>query len=209
MHLDFDQISEIADGRAPAEGDARHLADCAACRETLRRVQDLVAAAHALPRDVAPPPEVWASLRERVAGRPESRRFARVWWRIGSIAAAAVFVLVIGTALLLHPAAKAKGAKLSPPAPAAIPLVVASVDRNYSETLTELRTTLDSQRATLSPTTVRTVERSLAVIDSAIAEAHAALARDPANQTLVDILAAHYERKVDLLQRASELSSSN
>src|SRR2546423_9535794 len=138
MHLDFDQISEIADGRAPAEGDARHLADCAACRETLRRVQDLVAAAHALPRDVAPPPEVWASLRERVADRPESRRFARVWWRIGSIAAAAVFVLVIGTALLLHPAAKAKGAKLPPPAPAALPLVVASVDRNYSEMLTDL-----------------------------------------------------------------------
>src|SRR6266513_1560883 len=105
--------------------------------------------------------KISSRLRARVAGRPEPRRFARVWWRIGSIAAAAVFVLVIGTALLLHPAAKAKGAKLPPPAPAAIPLVVASVDRNYSETLTELRTTLDSQRATLSPTTVRTVERSL------------------------------------------------
>ena len=59
----------------------------------------------------------------------------------------------------------------------------------------------------MSPATVRTVERALTVIDSAIAEARAALAADPANAALIDILSAHYERKVDLLQRATELSS--
>ena len=72
----------------------------------------------------------------------------------------------------------------------------------------ELPRTLDSQRATLAPYTVRVVERSLATIDSAIAEARAALAADPANEALVRILSAHYERKVELLQRATELSSS-
>ena len=51
-------------------------------------------------------------------------------------------------------------------------------------------------------------ERSLATIDSAIAEARAALAADPANEALVRNLSAHYERKVELLHRATELSSS-
>jgi hypothetical protein len=60
----------------------------------------------------------------------------------------------------------------------------------------------------LSPATVRVVERSLATIDTAIAEARAALASDPANRSLVEILSANYERKVELLQRATELSSS-
>ena len=61
----------------------------------------------------------------------------------------------------------------------------------------------------LSPGTVKTLEHSLSVIDAAIAEARAALAADPANQSLVDILAGHYAREVDLLQRATELSTSN
>jgi CHASE3 domain sensor protein len=81
------------------------------------------------------------------------------------------------------------------------------VDMNYVETVASLRETLDSQRGVLAPSTVRTVDRALAVIDSAIAEARAALASDPANSALVDILSAHYERKVELLQRAAELST--
>jgi hypothetical protein len=87
--------------------------------------------------------------------------------------------------------------------------VLYAVDKNYVATIRELRATLETQRPTLAPSTVRTVEHSLSVIDTAIAEARAALAADPANQYLVDILAAHYERQVDLLQRATELLSSN
>jgi hypothetical protein len=82
------------------------------------------------------------------------------------------------------------------------------VERNYVATVDELRRTLDAQRSALAPTTVRIVERSLATIDTAIAEARAALESDPANQALLEVLAASYERKVELLQRATKLSSS-
>jgi hypothetical protein len=50
-----------------------------------------------------------------------------------------------------------------------------------------------------------TLERTLRVIDEAIAEARAALAADPSNRTLLDVLSANYEQKVELLRRASEL----
>ena len=49
------------------------------------------------------------------------------------------------------------------------------------------------------------MDRSLAVIDTAIAETRAAITDDPNNAALVEILSSHYERKVELLQRASEL----
>lgn len=222
-HLDFEQISEIADGREhppvgradghPAESrEARHLAECGACRETLRKVRELVTAARGLPRDVAPPPEVWSALRERVAREPAGRLVTRRWWHNGWMATAAAMLLVVGTAVLMpRTAGKAKGSKLPRATPVAVlpsPVVLIAVDKNYAATVAELRESLDAQRPTLAPATVRTVERSLAVIDSAIAEARNALASDPANQALVDILSAHYERKVDLLQRATELSSS-
>lgn len=214
-HLDFEQISDIADGREPAADSpqARHLSECAACRETLRAVRELVTAAHGLPRDVAPPPEVWSALRERMAREPTVRLAPRRWWHNGWMATAAAILLVVGTAVLMpRTAGKAKGSKLPAPTPVALsptPVVLMAVDKNYAATVAELRATLDAERTTLSPSTVRTVERSLAVIDSAIAEARNALASDPTNQAIVDILSAHYERKVDLLQRATELSSSN
>jgi hypothetical protein len=46
------------------------------------------------------------------------------------------------------------------------------------------------------------------VIDTAIAEARAALAADPGNQEIAAILAAQYRNKVNLLQRATKLSPS-
>jgi len=215
-HYDIETLSAHADGELNTVAESRierHLAECSACRDSLRGVRELVAAAHALPRDIAAPPEVWAALRTRVAGvsPAASRRHSGSWWRSGWIAAAAAIVLVVGTAVLMpRTAGKAKATKLGRPAPVAVsPVALSNVDRNYSATLSELRESLDSQRHALSPSTVRIVERSLATIDTAIAEARDALASDPANQTLVEILSAHYERKVELLQRAAELSSSS
>jgi hypothetical protein len=215
-HLTFEEINELADGRTrsggyPPTGDGQeptHLESCAECRDTLRRVRSLIAAAHALPRDVAPPPEVWDALQLRVAVR--SGRSRTKWWVGGWVAAAAAIVLLVGSAVLMPPAAnKLKGSKPSASAqPVASPVMLAAVEQNYVRTVAELRATLDQQRATLSPATIRILERSLATIDTAIAEARAALASDPANQTLVDILSANYEHKLELLQRATQLSPS-
>jgi hypothetical protein len=44
------------------------------------------------------------------------------------------------------------------------------------------------------------------VIDPAILEALNALAADPANKTLIQMLANSYEQKVDLLKRTTEMA---
>ena len=88
-----------------------------------------------------------------------------------------------------------------------LPASFAAAEGKYVVTIEELRTAFEAQRSTLSPETVRTVDHSLAVIDSAITEARNALVADPGNRTLVDLLSATYQRKLDLLRRTSELSS--
>jgi len=206
-HLTFEEISELAESGVASP----HLVDCGECQASLARVRALLAAAHALPRDVEPPPEVWAAVRARMAAeRQVSRASRHRWWHNGWLATAAALMLMLGTATFVGVLArgrptKAKGMSVAAPPPSPVLL---AVDRNYVATIRELRTALAGQRTTLSPATVQTVERSLRVIDDAIAEARAALAADPGNQALVDILASHYERQVDLLQRATELSSS-
>lgn len=207
-HLTFEQINDIADGRPTADSESRHVADCAECRGTLQKVRGLMSAAHALPRDIAPPPEVWTALQSRVGRKPARAHSVSRWMYGGWIAAAAVIVLVAGLTLLPSgQTQKAKATKLVPPAPS--PVLLLAVERSYAETVAQLRQTLETQQATLSPATIRVLERTLATIDTAIAEARAALADDPANQALVDILSANYQHKVELLQRATELSSSS
>jgi anti-sigma factor RsiW len=216
-HLDIETLSAFADGELPPLAVTRverHLSECEPCRSTLSRVRELVSAAGALPRDVAPPVEIWEAVRARVAFEARARAVSRSrvvrWWHNGWLASAAAIVLVLGTATFVALVSRGNSpkAKAIPIAEAPASPVVYAVDKNYVATIRELRATLDTQRATLAPSTVRTLERSLSVIDDAIAEARAALAADPANQALVDILAARYERQVDLLQRATELSPS-
>ena len=209
-HLTFERISELAD--APRSGDADpHLAECDACRETFRRVRALIDAAHKLPRDVEPPAEIWSQLRTRVRSGPPAVAAARRW-RLGWLATAAAIIIVAGAALLVpgQPGIRKGKAKGSAPAVSISDATMhLAIEQNYVGTVDELRRTLDAQRATLSPATVRVLERSLATIDTAIAEARQALAADPANQILIKILSANYERKVELLKRATELPSSS
>lgn len=206
-HLTFEEISDLAERGASSP----HLSECGACRASYTRVRDVLAATRALPRDIAPPPEVWNDLRARLLADAALRGSYRSrWWHNGWLASAAALILMIGTALFVasiargrDSRAKATIATTSAPVPALL-----AVDRNYVATIGELRAALETQRSALAPGTVRTVERSLRIVDAAIAEARSALAADPGNQALVDILAAHYERQVDLLQRATELSPS-
>jgi hypothetical protein len=48
------------------------------------------------------------------------------------------------------------------------------------------------------------LEESLATIDRALADARGALAADPANAVLAEMLHANYEKKLDLLRRANQ-----
>ena len=65
---------------------------------------------------------------------------------------------------------------------------------------------LDQQEGSLSPETVVQLRASLHAIDDAIIEARNALARDPANKLLVEMLSSNYRQKVDLLRRTTELT---
>jgi hypothetical protein len=69
-----------------------------------------------------------------------------------------------------------------------------------------LKDLLDSQRDVLAPETVAQLNASLRTIDEAILEARNALARDPANKMLVEMLSASYRQKVDLLRRTTEMT---
>jgi anti-sigma factor RsiW len=79
----------------------------------------------------------------------------------------------------------------------------------HEEAISELRKALARERDRLDPTTIRTLEANLAIIDLAIDQAKRALAADPADSYVKEHLAETMRRKVELLQRATLLASTS
>jgi hypothetical protein len=214
-HPAFELLSEFADGELAPESAAsvqRHVATCVTCREELARLRAIIERAGNLSPRIEPPAGTWSAVRSRLRRQAQSTARRRAWIRDWGLRAAAALVLVAGSSALTVLALRSRMSDrvTATPRPAtvlAIPAAVRAVDRSYAAVLDELTVTLDAQRGALSPETVATLERTLRVIDEAIAEARAALAADPGNGALLDVLSANYEQKVQLLRRVSELSA--
>ncbi|MDB4886594.1 MAG: hypothetical protein JWN79_2032, partial [Gemmatimonadetes bacterium] len=79
------------------------------------------------------------------------------------------------------------------------------VEPVYDREIAKLRGIVRERRAQLDPRTIAVLEQSVAVIDSAIAQSRAALARDPASGFLATQLNHSLEKKVELLRTAALL----
>ncbi len=214
-HLSFENLCDLADDAMDASEMAvarGHIAACATCATQLAELTQLHVDAAALPREVPPPADLWRDIKRDLSPQ-RSRGLAR--WHVRHLAAAALLIAVgssATTALVLRgepasatqPVADATEYVTEVSAP--LPARLASAEDGYSRSVRVLQATLDERRDSLAPSTIATVERSLRVADSAIAEAREALARDPANTALARLFASNYERKIDLLRRATELS---
>ena len=60
---------------------------------------------------------------------------------------------------------------------------------------------MELRRATLPPATRTAIDDDLRTIDDAIKELEVAVAHDPSNSALRQLLASSYRQKVDLLER--------
>ena len=222
-----DRLSEYLDDELPAAERAAlesHLADCASCRAVLVELGAVVARAGALD-DRPPREELWSGIAARI-GAPVAARIGgqvaarrRLALSMPQLATAAVLLLVLGGSAgwlagpMLRgadPVPVVATAPLAPASPAgsAAPATYGSADPAMAAVVEELEAVLESGRGRLSPSTIRTLEANLAIIDTAIAEAQQAVAGDPGNAYLQTHLADIMRRKVTLLQRAASLASA-
>jgi hypothetical protein len=77
----------------------------------------------------------------------------------------------------------------------------------YDQEISKLRAIVKERRSQLDPSTIAVLEQSIAVIDSAIVQSRAALAKDPASGFLATQLNHSLEKKVELLRTAALLPS--
>jgi len=201
-----DRLSEYLDGELSVEerrACERHVEACPACAAVLTDLRDVVARAQRL-EDQPPARDLWAEVADRVRA-PRRRRVA---FSVPQLLAASLALVVVsaGTAWL----ATSVGRDARPSGAAALvaeqPVAVFAALPGYDAAVADLERVLEERRNQLDPATVRVLDENLAVIDQAIAEAYAALVRDPASQYLSQHLAETMWQKVRLLRRAAEFA---
>jgi len=208
------RLSEYLDETlAPAERHAlaAHLSGCAECTATLAELRRVVARAEAL-EDRPPRADLWPAIAKRIgAGQVVSLepRRRRLSFTVPQLLAAGIALAVFsagGAWLALH--GRRPAGPVFVAGTAAPPVWLSAMKPNYDRTVTELEGALDEGRRSgrLDSATVRVLERSLATIDTAIAQASRALAQDPGNLYLNHHLAETMRRKLDLLRQASGIT---
>ena len=203
------------DARQPV---AEHIAGCEICRAEVDGLQAIITQAAALPKLIEPPSNAWQNIRatierdkeavmlERDRSKPDFRR--RPW----VMAAGMLLVAVLssaGTALFLNGREPVPDRNVASQGSSATPASLAAFtieENTYLRNVAVLQDMLDQQEASLAPETVAQLKASLRTIDEAILEARIALARDPANKTLIEMLSGSYRQKMDLMRRTAEMT---
>jgi hypothetical protein len=220
-----DRLSEYVDGELPPDEREKlesHLRHCAECTATLADLKRVAVRARAL-TDREPAVDLWPGIAARIGSTtpssgvpviPLRRRAGKRWsFSIPELAAAAIALMAVsgGAVWLLRPAPASLATTPVPIAPSSpttvTPVPAASRPRTagYDAAVSDLEQVLKEGRGRLDSTTVRVLERNLAAIDSAIAEAQRAVAADSANIYLNSHLAATKRRKLELLRQAASL----
>ncbi len=222
MDLWTDRLSEYVDDElSPDERSAceAHLGACPACRETVAAFLALKAEAQAL-SDRGPDADLWPGVLARLTpAAPTTAAFrGRRWtFSLGELALAATLLMAVSAGLTWLAANRPSGSgardeavviAISEPFPMADDVQLVSVaDEDYEAAVGDLQRVLIEQRDDLDPQTVHVIERNLRTIDEAIRQARQALEDDPANPFLHSYLVDSRRRKLDLLRRATQLTS--
>jgi hypothetical protein len=218
-HLLDDYVTgELTEDALGPVGD--HIAACAICSAEVESLKGILARAADLPKSIDPPAEAWVNIRATIERDKEAVTSGdgiarRDFWRPYLLAAVIVMAAILssgGTALYLnsrntggdssHATVNNSGSGATPAT-----LIAFTIEENtYLRNVAVLQDVLDQQEASLAPETVAQLKASLRTIDEAILEARIALARDPANKMLIDMLSGSYKQKMDLMRRTAEMT---
>ena len=222
--------------RAAIDAHATSCARCATLVADVRSIVDRAGALPLLQPSRDLWPAVAARLDAPVVSihaAPSARRRLRVPAWIGVAAAAAVLIVVTsvvtrqwvtgGDQAVAPPVAAAPSAPVSVPeslgtesstvvSPVTATPGTAARDRvsasvTYAREIARLQAILRQRETALDPTTTAIIENSMRIIDSALVEARAALARDPASRFLTDQVDKTLEKKMELLRTVAFLSA--
>jgi anti-sigma factor RsiW len=203
-----------------------HLRACPSCSAMLDELRAVTARAHAL-ADHAPASDLWPGIAAAIGSdisplsprRKPTRR--RLSFSVPELAAAAVVLVTLSGGLVwtlglprtsivaVAPTAPAPAGQTgSAIRPTGFTTPRPTAEQSYDAAVADLERVVEAGRGHLDEKTLRVVQKNLAAIDSAVAQARRAVEQDPANTYLNSYLARTMRRKIDLLRQVATLASA-
>src|ERR1043166_6261053 len=207
-HLSESDRHALADGTLPSDripAAARHLAVCESCAADVGRIAALMTRVRTTPdgADETDVDELWPAIRARIddakvvrlaaPGTPVKRRrpALTVGLPVAIAAAAAIMMLVQVNRSRSEPSVAPGAAAMATDSMAWLVSAVDSANA-VEEEAQALMAHLELQRAILRPEAAKVLDRDLRAVDNAINEIKVAIAHDPVNRELRQLLAASY-----------------
>ena len=210
-------LDDHVDGELPDHVSAevvRHLDDCEACRGRVAEIGSLLVAARSLPREVAPQRDLWPEIEARLGRRVVHgpwKQWGRVAMAVAAALIAAVLVLIVrqqAPAPLESPEASLPSLDRGTVRPASSYVETSErvrAENGLMQVRKDLLRSIAERRDDLDPRTVELIDSNLELIDRAIDDIYRALEENPGNRGLEALLAATYQREVDLLRQINLL----
>lgn len=214
-HLTEDERQAFAEGSLPtdrAREVQEHLRQCATCAADVRTLEATMTSIRSAPTPVSRIDELWPEIRSRIertkvvplsalaSDPPRTPRRRGRWIAASVLIAAAVVAFAVITVPRRQPSA---GDRTVASGGASTPIVpVTDSVQSYEAEARVLLNHLEVERAMMRPEAAAMIDRDLKVIDAAIDELKLAIANDPKNAALRQLLAESYRQKVELLKRA-------
>jgi hypothetical protein len=173
----------------------------------------LMRAAAALPREIKPGRDLWPGIELAISGRQPRNR----WWNGALAQAAALLLLVGGSSGVTYLVIKNDAGSLSPVALEGERVFVPvsgsfgsryNLGPEFQDARDSLAARLDSEMEKLSPESRAEVQKNLNTIRAAIVEINKALANEPDNVLLQDLLIRTYHDELTLMQKVGGIRNS-
>lgn len=171
----------------------------------IERDDELMAQASKLSTEISPEKDLWPGIEQAIKAPQRSR------WTPRLAQAAAVVVLVGASSMLTYLATKDQ-VQVVEVVPAGLVFEQASFGGRYAlgvgyqEAHRDLQAQLDTELDRLSPEARKDVEDNLAIIRGAIGQINKALADEPDNQLLQELLLQAYHEELAIMQRVGGLT---
>ena len=171
----------------------------------MEREDELITKASGLAQDISPERDLWSGIEEAIS-RPQRSRWTP------RFAQAAAVVLMIGASSGITWLSTKDRVQVIEVVPAGIAVQQASFGGQYAlgvgyqEAHRDLEAQLQVELARLSPEAREEVELNLAMIRGAIGQINEALAEEPDNPLLQELLLQTYKEELTLMQRVGGLT---
>jgi hypothetical protein len=164
-----------------------------------------------LAREVEPPRDLWPGIAARLEVHASPPRRSWAWQAVAALVLVAVSSLVTATLVRRSPTPVAHQ-PVPASAPAAMPVAFGpsfSLNGEYAAARAQLAAELERRVATMPPSARQKLEANLAEMRRAADEINAALARQPGDPLLQELLLSTYQEELGVIASVNQLTGTS